>query len=146
MAPSTRIGRNMTQAFMNRRKQSGFTLIELTIVIVIILILVAIAAPIYDKSVIHAREVTLKQDLDTLRKCIDSYTMDKERAPQSLDDLVSAGYLRELPTDPFTRSKDTWVVVQEDIYNSIDQTEPGITDVHSGATGTSLDGTPYSSW
>jgi general secretion pathway protein G len=136
----------MTQRLTIRKDQSGFTLIELTIVIVIILILVAIAAPMYSHSVVRAREATLKQDLDTLRKCIDSYTMDKERAPQSLDDLVSAGYLRELPTDPFTRSKDTWVVVQEDLYNSIDQTEPGITDVHSGATGTSLDGTPYSSW
>jgi general secretion pathway protein G len=72
--------------------------------------------------------------------------LDKERAPQSLDDLVSAGYLRELPTDPFTRSKDTWVVVQEDIYNSIDQTESGITDIRSGAKGNAIDGTPYSSW
>src|SRR3954471_16057008 len=136
----------MTQRLTIRKKQSGFTLIELTIAIVIILIFVAIAAPMYSHSVVRAREATLKQDLDTLRKCIDSYTMDKERAPQSLDDLVSAGYLRELPTDPFTRSKDTWVVVQEDIYNSIDQTESGITDIRSGAKGNAIDGTPYSSW
>lgn len=136
----------MKQMLTIRRNQRGFTLIELTIVIVIILILVAIAAPMYSYSVIRAREATLKQDLDTMRKCIDAYTLDKERAPQSLDDLVSAGYMREIPMDPFTRSRDTWVVVQEDLYSSIDQTEPGITDVHSGATGNSLDGAPYSSW
>src|SRR5947207_15977127 len=113
-----------------KTRQRGFTLLELTIVIVIILILVAIAAPMYSNSVVRAREATLRQDLDTLRKCIDAYTLDKERAPQSLDDLVSAGYLREIPVDPITRSRDTWVTVQEDLYNSIDQTESGITDVH----------------
>ena len=129
-----------------KTRQRGFTLLELTIVIVIILILVAIAAPMYSNSVVRAREATLRQDLDTLRKCIDAYTLDKQRAPQSLDDLVSAGYLREIPVDPITRSRDTWVVEQEDIYSSIDQTEPGITNVHSGAPGSSLDGTPYSSW
>jgi general secretion pathway protein G len=129
-----------------KSRQRGFTLIELTIVIVIILILVAIAAPMYSASVTRAKEAVLRQDLDSLRKVIDQYTLDKERAPQSLDDLVSAGYLREIPVDPFTRARDTWVVVQEDLYNSIDQTQPGITDVHSGAGGTGTDGTPYSSW
>ena len=127
-------------------RQNGFTLIELMIVITVILILMAVAAPKFEAAVIHARETVLRQDLDSLRKCIDAYTLDKERAPQSLDDLVSAGYLRELPVDPFTRQRDTWVPVQEDLYASIDQTESGITDVHSGATGTGSDGTPYSSW
>lgn len=127
-------------------RQKGFTLVELMIVITIILILMAIAAPKFEAAVIHARETVLRQDLDSLRKCIDAYTLDKERAPQSLDDLVSAGYLRELPVDPFTRQRDTWVPVQEDLYASIDQTESGITDVHSGASGTGSDGTPYSSW
>ena len=136
----------MNRALTIRSKQRGFTLLELTIVIVIILILVAIAAPMYSNSVVRAREATLRQDLDTLRKCIDQNTLDKERAPQSLDDLVSAGYLREIPMDPMTRQRDTWVVVQEDLYSSIDQTESGITDVHSGAPGSGLDGTPYSSW
>jgi general secretion pathway protein G len=136
----------MTQPLTIRNNERGFTLLELTIVIVIILILVAIAAPMYSNSVVRAREATLRQDLDTLRKCIDQYTLDKQRAPQSLDDLVSAGYLREIPIDPITRSRDTWVVVQEDLYSSIDQTESGITDVHSGAPGSGLDGTPYSSW
>src|SRR5438270_815944 len=136
----------MNRQLTIRSRQRGFTLIELTIVIVIILILVGIAAPMYSKSVVQAREATLRQDLDTLRKCIDQYTLDKQRAPQSLDDLVSGGYLREIPIDPITRSRDTWQVVQEDLYSSIDQTEPGITDVHSGAPGSGLDGTPYSSW
>src|ERR1043166_2032318 len=136
----------MIQRLTIRRDQRGFTLIELTIVIVIILILVAIAAPIYDKTVVRSREAVLRQDLDTLRKCISSYTADKERAPQSLDDLVSARYLREIPSDPFPRSRDTWVVTQEDYTDSIDQNQPGISDVHSGATGTSLDGLAYSSF
>jgi general secretion pathway protein G len=132
---------------LNRKsRRSGFTLVELMIVITIVLILMAIAAPKFEAAVLHARETVLRQDLDSLRKCIDAYTLDKERAPQSLDDLVSAGYLRELPVDPFTRQRDTWVPVQEDVYASIDQTESGITDVHSGASGTGSDGTPYSSW
>src|SRR5689334_24208138 len=97
-------------------RQNGFTLIELMIVITIVLILMAVAAPKFEAAVIHARETVLRQDLDSLRKCIDAYTLDKERAPQSLDDLVSAGYLRELPVDPFTRQRDTWVPVQEDLY------------------------------
>ena len=137
-------GKDMKQ--LSTIRQRGFTLIELTIVILIILILIGIAAPMYSQSVVRARESTLRQDLDALRKCIDAYTMDKQRAPQSLDDLVSAGYLREIPLDPITRSRDTWVTAQEDLYNSIDQTETGITDVHSGAPGVGLDGTPYSSW
>src|SRR3954469_4370604 len=118
----------MTQRLTTRKGQGGFTLIELTIVIVIILILVAIAAPIYHTTVVRAREAVLHQDLDSLRKCINSYTMDKERAPQTLEDLVSAGYLREIPIDPFTRSRDTWVVAQEDTTDSIDQNQPGISD------------------
>jgi general secretion pathway protein G len=136
----------MTHRLTIRKPQRGFTLIELTIVIVIILILVAIAAPIYHTQVVRAREAVLQQDLDTLRKCISSYTADKERAPQSLDDLVSAGYLREIPIDPFTRSRDTWVTTMEDGMESIDQNQPGISDVHSGASGTSLDGRPYSAF
>ena len=81
-----------------------------------------------------------------MRQLIDQYTLDKQKAPQSLDDLVSGGYLREIPVDPLTRSRDTWVTEQEDLYNSIDQTETGITNVHSGAPGSGLDGSPYSSW
>ena len=128
------------------RKQAGFTLIELMIVIFMILILVSIAAPMYTVSVTRARETVLRQDLYNLRMAIDQYTYDKMRAPQTLDDLVTAGYFREIPTDPMTNSRDTWVVDQEDILLSIDQTQPGIDNVHSGASGSGLDGTPYSSW
>ena len=129
-----------------RRRERGFTLVELMIVIFIIMILIGIAAPRYQISVIRAREAVLRQDLYNLRQGIDQYTADKLRAPQSLDDLVSAGYFRELPKDPFTDSRDTWQTVQEDVLQSIDQNEPGITDVHSGAAGSSLDGTPFSEW
>ena len=129
-----------------RQKQRGFTLVELMIVIMIIGILVAIAAPIYAQSILRAREATLRQDLYHLRQAIDAYTMDKQKAPQSLEDLVSAGYFREIPKDPFTGRNDSWQVVQEDVYTSIDQNEPGITDVHSGATQASADGSAYNSW
>jgi general secretion pathway protein G len=131
---------------MNRlRRQSGFTLVELIIVMAIIAILIGIAAPMYSQSVIRAREATLKQDLYHLRQSIDQFTMDKQRAPQSLDELVSAGYLRSIPLDPFTKAAD-WEVVMEDVMNSIDQTQPGITDVRSAATGTSTEGSAYNSW
>src|SRR5438132_757580 len=107
MGQSTRTGKRMKQ--ISTIRQRGFTLVELTIVILIILILVAIAAPMYSQSVVRARESTLRQDLYHMRQLIDQYTLDKQRAPQSLDDLVSAGYLREIPVDPLTRSRDTWV-------------------------------------
>ncbi len=124
----------------------GFTLIEMIIVISIIAILVSIAAPMYSQAVVRAKETVLRQDLYNLRQLIDQYTLDKLKAPQSLDDLVSAGYLKSLPKDPFTNKTDTWQPVQEDVLLSIDQSEPGISDVHSGATGISVDGTPYNSW
>ena len=128
-----------------RRGQSGFTLVELIIVMAIIAILVSIAAPMYSVSVVRAREATLKQDLYHLRQSIDQYTMDKQRAPQSLEELVSAGYLRSIPIDPFTKNAD-WEVVMEDVMNSIDQTQPGITDVRSSAPGTSTEGSAYNTW
>jgi general secretion pathway protein G len=128
------------------RRQRGFTLIELMIVISIILILISTAVPIYQQSIIRAREAVLAQNLFTLRSVIDQYTMDKQKAPQSLDDIVQAGYLKLIPIDPFTNSRDTWQVEQEDILESVDQTQPGITNVHSGAPGTGTNGVPYSEW
>ena len=124
----------------------GFTLIELMIVISIILILIAIAVPMYQQSVIHAKEAVLRQDLKTMRDQIDNFTMDKEKAPQALQDLVDAGYLRKLPRDPFTGSDQTWQVENSDTLISLDQTEPGISDVHSGSNLVGTDGTAYSSW
>jgi general secretion pathway protein G len=131
---------------VRRADAKGFTLVELMIVMAIILILVSVSAPIYSQSIVRARESTLRQNLYHLRQSIDQFTMDKQKAPQSLDELVSAGYLREIPIDPMTQSRETWVVDMEDVLLSIDQNEPGITNVHSGAQGTATDGTAYSTW
>ena len=124
----------------------GFTLIELMIVISIILILVSISIPIYTNSIAHAKEAVLRDDLFTMRSCIDQYTLDKQKAPQSLQDLVSAGYLKAIPKDPITGTADSWQVSTDDTLMDPSQTQPGITDVHSGASGSGSDGTAYNSW
>ncbi len=129
-----------------RTKTRGFTLIELMIVISIILILMGVAIPNYQRSVLHAKESVLRQDLMVLRDAIDQYTLDKEKAPQSLQDLVTANYLKEIPKDPITGSNDTWQTVQEDTLMAVDQQEPGIDDVHSGSQATASDGTAYNTW
>ena len=130
-----------------RKHEAGFTLLELMIVMTIILVLTAIAIPAYQASVRAAREAVLKEDLHTLRAAIDSYTADKQKAPQSLDDLVQEGYLRAIPEDPMTHSKDTWVTDTTDSYRSVDQTDAGgIDDIHSGSQDTGTDGQPYSAW
>lgn len=124
----------------------GYTLIEIMIVMAIISIIVSIAVPIYQKSLIRAKEAVLKNNLFTLRTVIDEYTYDKQKAPQSLNDLVTEGYLRAVPVDPMTGSADSWRVVMEDAMTSVNQTEPGIFDVRSGSDAKSLEGTPYSEW
>jgi general secretion pathway protein G len=117
------------------------------IVITLILILASFAMPTYQVAVTHAREAVLRDDLFTLRKLIDEFTIDKQRPPTSLDELVEEGYLRGgLPTDPFTGSNQTWRTDSEDVPISPDQAAAGIVDVHSGSDEISLDGTPYSSW
>jgi general secretion pathway protein G len=125
---------------------SGFTLVELMIVMLIIGVLMAIAVPNYLSSLKGAKEAVLKEDLHVLRQAIDAYTVDKEKAPQSLDDLVQAGYLKALPVDPMTRSNTTWVADTSDSLHSLDQTEPGIDDVHSGSQEASSNGELYNTW
>ena len=128
-------------------KYEAFTLLELMVVMTLILILAAMAAPSYRVAIIRAREAVLKDDLFTMRKLIDQYTLDKNQPPSSLDDLVQSGYLRGgLPVDPFTGSNRTWQVDIEEVPLSPEQTVPGVVDVHSGSNAQSLEGTPYSSW
>ncbi len=126
--------------------ERGFTLIELMIVMLIIGVLMAIAVPKYAAAVKSAKESVLKEDLHVIRQAIDSYTMDKQKAPQSLQDLVEAGYLKKIPTDPMTNSTESWVTDTSDALHSIDQSEPGIDDVHSGDQEQGSDGQPYSTW
>ena len=128
------------------RREFGFTLIELMIVMTIISILLAIAIPIYQKSILRAKESVLKNNLFTLRSMIDEYTVDKQHAPETLDDLVSDGYLRQVPVDPITGNNTSWKLVMEDTPVGGDNQPPGIFDIHSGAEGNGLDGTPYSDW
>jgi len=122
------------------------TLVELMIVVTIIITVVSVAVPLYQKAIIRSKEAVLKQNLFTLRTLIDEYTFDKEKAPQALQDLVTEGYLRDLPMDPFTKKRDTWKVEIEDAMRSVDQREPGIIDVRSGSELTALDGTKYADW
>ncbi len=129
-----------------RVPRAGFTLLELMVVIAIILVLLGMAAVKYQQSIVRARETALKRDLVVMREAIENYTLDKQAAPQSLDELVSAHYLREVPKDPITQKPD-WRVDFEDVLLSPEQTGTGITDVHSTSDQVSpFEHTPYSSW
>lgn len=131
---------------LRRTRAQGFTLIELMVVMAIIVILATIGAMRYEQSVARAREAALHQDLFVMREAIQQYTRDKEKGPDSLDDLVEAGYLREIPVDPETRGKD-WNTSSDQLLDDPDQTSIGITDVHSSSDKVSpVEGTPYSSW
>jgi general secretion pathway protein G len=129
-----------------RGSERGFTLVELMIVMAIILILTMIAVPSFVRTVQRAKEATLKEDLHTMRTAIDSYTVDKEKAPQGLDDLVQAGYLKALPVDPMTNRSDTWMTSESDTMTDIGETSGGMDDVHSGSEAVSSEGTTYNTW
>jgi general secretion pathway protein G len=127
------------------RGSSGFTLLEMLIVISIMIILLSIAMPLYNQSVVRSREAVLRNDLFELRSLISQYTLDKQKAPQSLDDLVTGGYIKVVPKDPMTNEAN-WEVVQEDVLLAVDQQDPGISDVKSASNATASDGTAYSTW
>jgi general secretion pathway protein G len=128
-----------------RRETLGFTLIELMIVLSIIAILLAVAIPTYSRSIVASRERALRSDLTQLRTAIWRFTFDKQKAPQSLDDLRAAGYIDKIPDDPMTKEPN-WEVVQDEVLLSVDQQEPGVTDVHSASSNTASDGTAYNTW
>ena len=127
---------------VSRRRASGFTLLEMMVVMTIIVTIVSIAVPFYTSALVRARESVLRSNLLTMRSVIDQFTYDKESAPQSLQDLVEEGYLREVPIDPMTNSRETWELITETGPTG----ESGVFDVRSGSDETSLSGTPYSEW
>ena len=135
----------MAQLIPNGR-QRGFTLIELMIVMAIITIIVGMAVPIYQKSILRAKESVLRNNLFTMRTQIDEFTYDKQKAPQTLQELVTEGYLRSVPLDPITGSADMWKIIMEDAASTSSTSAPGIFDVRSGSPKTSLEGTPYAEW
>ena len=129
-----------------KRHQFGFTLIELMIVMAIIITLMGMAVPFYQKSSVRAKETVRHNNLTAMRSVIDEYSYDKQKAPQTLQDLVTDGYLRAVPKDPITGNSDTWKLIMEDAAQAVSTTEPGIFDVRSGAPGRSMEGTPYGEW
>jgi len=127
-------------------RAAGFSLLEMMVVITIILILASIAATRYEKSVLRAKEATLKQDLFIMRNAIQQFTLDKEMGPSSLDDLVQSKYMSSVPTDPITRQKN-WITVSEPVLLDAQQTAPGVTDVHSASDQVSpFENTAYNTW
>lgn len=129
-----------------KRSQAGFTIMELMVSMAIVLVVISVAVPLYQKSIIRARESILRQNLFSLRTVIDEYTYDKQKAPAQLEELVREGYLRQMPLDPIVGNNTSWKTIMEDASASASQSEPGIFDVRSSSEKTSLEGTPYSDW
>jgi len=125
---------------------AGFTLIELIIVTVLMVVLASVALVQYQNSVTRAKEAVLREDLFRMRDAIDQYYADKNKWPQSLQDLVSDGYVREIPKDPITDTADSWQTVPAEAEPGNTSAEPGIFDVKSGSDKMALDGSPYSEW
>lgn len=134
-------GEDVGERAYRKRSVRGFTLIELLVVMAIIGTLLSIAVPRYFRSLEHARETVLKQDLSILREAIDKYNADLNQYPEKLQDLADKHYVRAVPVDPFTKLADSWTVIQSD-----DPDHAGIRDIHSGAEGTASDGTPFATW
>jgi general secretion pathway protein G len=129
-----------------RHHLEGFSLLEMMVVVTVILIVASMSAPLYMTAMVRVREAVLRDDLFTLRCLIDRFTLDNQRAPARLEELVEGGYLGRLPTDPFTGSNETWQETKEDAPLSPTQPYLGIVDVHSGSDLVSLEGTPYNTW
>ena len=126
----------------NKRSRRGFTLVELMVVLAILLTIISIAVPMYHTALVRSKEAVLSHNLSTMRHLIDQYTYDKEAPPQSLEDLVTDGYIRSIPYDPFTQENDTW----EEISDTGPTGESGLFNVKSGSEQTAIDGTPYNEW
>ncbi|MGA2711768.1 MAG: type II secretion system protein [Bryobacteraceae bacterium] len=139
-------GRTVCRSVRTGKLRNGFTLIEMMIVMAIIVILISVAIPFYQKAIIRAKETVLHNNLFAMRSAIDEYTYDKQKAPQTLQELVTNGYLHEVPRDPITQSNDSWKVIMEDASQAVNSTEPGIFDIRSGSSRIGLDGTHYSDW
>jgi general secretion pathway protein G len=144
MARTIKSGRGFNRPNLIR-PNLGYTLLEMMIVIVIIGILLSIALPIYNQSILRSRESVLHNDLFEMRKLITQYTLDKQKAPQSLDDLVQGGYIKQIPKDPMT-GEANWEAPTCDELESVDQQDPGICDVHSASNAISSESTAYSTW
>ena len=130
---------------MRSGKRRGYTLIEIIIVMTVMSILLSAAVPLYTRVVNRTKESVLRNNLFSIRTVIDEYTYDKQKAPQSLNDLVTEGYLRQVPEDPLT-GNNKWKEIMEDALTQVNQTEPGIFDVRSLSDKTSSEGTPYAEW
>jgi general secretion pathway protein G len=140
----TRTG-SFSRSRPGRLARRGFTLIEMMIVMAIIVILISIAVPYYQKAITRAKESVLHNNLMAMRNAIDEYSFDKQKAPQSLQDLVKDGYLHDVPKDPIAQTND-WKIIMEDAGQAVNSSEPGIFDIRSTSDKISLDGTHYSDW